>query len=938
MKIYNPEGKIISGFVFALLVIGVFSWITYRNMRLTNADSKEVNTSLHILKSVENVFTGAQDVYAGYCDYIITGDENCLIPVNEAVKQSSINVNNLISSSEIDSARERDARLLSGFVNAQLAYSKKVIETTRSKGVNAAIAFVKNDEGIALMNNIRYLVNKIEDRERTVLTNENIAKAERSDRTVLLFITLAAGVFIFLLLCFVMIRNDSIVKKRANERITYLANLIEQTSDAIISIDQNRLIKSWNKGAEKMYGYYAWEAIGKTTVELLSSNVDVEELKHFMEHAETGEYWDVEVIHKRKDQIQINVSSSITNIKDSNGNLIGFVGVNKDITARKKLEEQLRKFNEELSQTVKEKTSEIENIFDRINEGFVTLDNQLVFTYANKNACALFHKKPEELIGKKATDVFPSIVNIPVYQASLDAQKSRSSIQVENFSPLLQKWFQNTIYPTAEGISIFFHDVTEERKNREALRASEEKYRLLVEEASDAIFISDQSGNYTDVNSKACELLGYTREELLNINSKDILYVEEDREQLDLRFKELMDGKSFITERKLKRKNGTSVDVETNGKMLPDGRFMGIVRNITERKKAEEALRESELRYRSLVEQASDGIFLYDYTGKIIDVNSGGGKMLWYSMEEIKLLKIQDLFFEEDIKQTPLRFKEQLEGKTVLSERSLKRKDGSSVAVEINTRMLADNNFLGIVRDITNRKQTEKELQQMNSQLRDLNSSIQTVREEERTNIAREIHDELGQQLTALKMDASWLNKKIMGNAVMTEKINDMISLIDETVKIVRRISADLRPIILDDIGLIAALEWYSAEFEKRTGIPCSFQSVFSELQLSKEIAICVFRIYQETLTNVARHSEATQVETKVDKVSETLLLTIKDNGKGFDSLAVRNKRTLGILGMKERAGMCGGNFSIESIDRKGTTVTLTLPLKIEKENQVVIL
>lgn len=199
--------------------------------------------------------------------------------------------------------------------------------------------------------------------------------------------------------------------------------------------------------------------------------------------------------------------------------------------------------------------------------------------------------------------------------------------------------------------------------------------------------------------------------------------------------------------------------------------------------------------------------------------------------------------------------------------------------------------------------------------------------EEERTHIAREIHDELGQQLTGLKMDAAWIGKKITHeNDVVVEKVRTMISLIDETIRSVRRIASELRPGILDDLGLIAALEWYCQEFSGRTGIPCKFSSAFDRDDVERSLSINIFRVCQETLTNVARHAHAKQVAATLEEVEQFIILTITDDGVGFDMEGVKSKKSLGLIGMRERALLFQGELQIESKIGIGTTVTLKVP------------
>lgn len=236
----------------------------------------------------------------------------------------------------------------------------------------------------------------------------------------------------------------------------------------------------------------------------------------------------------------------------------------------------------------------------------------------------------------------------------------------------------------------------------------------------------------------------------------------------------------------------------------------------------------------------------------------------------------------------------------------------------------------GTVQDVTERVQAEEELKISNEKLRAFAARLQSVREEESIMIAREIHDELGSALTGLKMDISWSNKHLPADAdgKMRQKFDEMSRLIDETIQKVRNISTALRPAILDDLGLAAAIEWQCREFQRRTEINCRITSLYEDAELSQEKATAVFRIYQEILTNAARHSQATSIETSMEKHGEDLILKVSDNGIGIKENDVSASKSLGILGIFERAVVFGGNVKIEGAEGKGTTVTVSIPLE----------
>ena len=232
-----------------------------------------------------------------------------------------------------------------------------------------------------------------------------------------------------------------------------------------------------------------------------------------------------------------------------------------------------------------------------------------------------------------------------------------------------------------------------------------------------------------------------------------------------------------------------------------------------------------------------------------------------------------------------------------------------------------------IYRDITATKRAERELQHSLEQLRALAARLHSAREEERSRVAREIHDELGQALTAIKIEfMSLLHDLGQDQGTKSPRSQSILKLLDQTIQSVRRIGTELRPGILDDIGLVAALEWAAEDFQTRTGTKCQITLPDVDIRLIPEHATALFRIFQETLTNVARHAEATQVDARLGKENGNLILEIRDNGKGISEEDLSGKSSLGILGMRERVLLLGGTLTISGTLGKGTTVRVLIP------------
>jgi PAS domain S-box-containing protein len=230
--------------------------------------------------------------------------------------------------------------------------------------------------------------------------------------------------------------------------------------------------------------------------------------------------------------------------------------------------------------------------------------------------------------------------------------------------------------------------------------------------------------------------------------------------------------------------------------------------------------------------------------------------------------------------------------------------------------------------EIFDRHRAEEQLKMSLEQLRALAARLQQAREEERTRVAREIHDELGQVCTALKMDLALAGRKATKRQTQIRaKINSAIQLADNLIVSLRRIASELRPSTLDDLGLNAALEWQAQEFESHTGVHCRVALPEEPLALDSERSTAIFRIFQESLTNVARHANATSVEARLEREGDQLIFQVRDNGKGFDAGEAKGRRSLGLVGMQERALLLNGEVKVEGVPGAGTTMTLRIPL-----------
>ncbi len=234
---------------------------------------------------------------------------------------------------------------------------------------------------------------------------------------------------------------------------------------------------------------------------------------------------------------------------------------------------------------------------------------------------------------------------------------------------------------------------------------------------------------------------------------------------------------------------------------------------------------------------------------------------------------------------------------------------------------------INLERSDVQRRAAELELAHSREGLRELSAHVQSMQEQERIKIAREVHDELGQSLTAMKMDIAMLKRGLPESDDTERRTGVILSLIDSTIKTVQRISRELRPGVLDDLGLAAAIEWQAHEFEERSGIICDVTVNAEDITVDQECSTALFRIFQETLTNIARHANATQVDIRLDRTEQTIALVVEDDGVGIDETQLTDTHSLGLMGMRERAKLLGGTFELRARAGGGTSVQVSIPL-----------
>ncbi|UCG55147.1 MAG: PAS domain S-box protein [Dehalococcoidia bacterium] len=474
----------------------------------------------------------------------------------------------------------------------------------------------------------------------------------------------------------------------------------------------------------------------------------------------------------------------------------------------------------------------------------------------------------------------------------------------------------------------------------EELNARSKKLSNIFSSLKDLIFVLDKEGRFSEL---------YVPGEELYMPSEEFI---------DKKLSEVMPAKVYeLFSKALEKNQNGEIDeyeysLDIAGKeqwysakqspLFSEGQFSGVVviiRNITRQKQLIKQIKESEERYRALVDlggKVGEAVVMMQDSDKVEGVQTfvsdEWSRITGYSKEELLGMSFFDLLIPKDRRASLDRHRKKINGMNIPDhfQMSIIRKDGIKVPIELTSAFSmyqGKRANVAYISDITERKQVEKELKVSREQLRGLAGYLESVREEERCKIARNIHDELGQTLAGLKIDLSWLSKGLSKEQKsLFEKTRSMSKVVDTTIQMVKKIAVELRPGVLDDLGISAAIEWQVGEFEKLTKIESEFSSNPRDIILDQERSIVIFRIFQEILTNIIRHANATKVKVSLKEKGGSIILKVCDNGKGISKKQIADPKSFGLIGMRERVRPWKGNIGISSGPSEGTTLEVSIP------------
>jgi PAS domain S-box-containing protein len=627
---------------------------------------------------------------------------------------------------------------------------------------------------------------------------------------------------------------------------------------------------------------------------------------------------------------------------DQSGTTIRMHGTVQDVTERKLAEDALRAAEQKYR-----------DIFENAGEGIFQSTPDGRYIAVNPTLAHMYgFASPEEFI-RDCHDISRQIYVDPTRREEFKQQlKERGFIREFDYQAFRKDGSKFWISVNARAVrdeqgAIQYYegtgqDITERKRAEDLLRESEERYRELFENAKDATYVHDLQGRYTSVNRAAEKLVGYLRAEILGKVFTSFVPPGQIGNMRDQLCRKLAEEGETSYEAEVVTKDGRRVAVEVCSHLiLENGAPVGVqgtARDITERKRAAQKLGE----YEKAVEGLDEMIVVIDREYRYLLANRAFLKYRGIEREQLIGRLVSEVLnqgvFENITRQ---KLDECFAGNIVKYESTYHFPSLGDRHLFISYFPIENSGGIDrvacVLKDITETKLADERIKANSEQLRALSARLQSAREEEGTRIAREIHDELGSVLTGLKWDLESADKILaapMGPsepAALREKLHELVKLTDLAIGSIRRIASELRPSVLDDLGLAAAIEWQAQQFQTRTGIDCHCDSSLETSGLSDEKSTAAFRILQEALTNVLRHAQATRVDIRVSEETGYFVLSIRDNGRGITEAEKSEQGSLGILGMRERAHLVGGEIDIKGVEGQGTEVIVRVPTQAQE-------
>jgi len=727
---------------------------------------------------------------------------------------------------------------------------------------------------------------------------------------------------------------DITERKRAEVALLRNAAIVESSDDAIVGTDVSGTVTNWNKGAERLFGYSASEAIGKNVYFLRPSDRSEEGQGNLMKVISGEAVRPYETVCQRKDGTGVDISLRISPIVDAEGRIVGTSGIARDITERKTTEHRMREY---------------EKAVEGVEEMIVVVDREYRYLVANRKFLSMRHLTREQVVGRFAHEVLNKGVFEAVVKEKLDECFQGKVVRFEmkyTYPELGERDISVSYFPIegttgVDRVACILQDITERKRAEEALRESEERLRLAAQAGKMYAFEWDVTTDLLARSSEYVNVLDATEPRTLAQQQAMEKIHPDDRPKLlaavarhspenptvDVTYRVLLPGKSPVWV-----KSSGRAFFDREGRIL---RVIGMVADVTDQKLAEEALRASEERLRLAQQAARIGTFernirtgVNTWTAEMESMYGlppgGFGQTrtafenLVHPDDRVEVIKLVDGALKT--------------GQPTSGEWRVTWPDGSVHWIAGRWQALMDESgkpsrVVGVNIDVTERKQAEEALSGMTRKLVE-------AQEQERARIARELHDDINQRLALLAIELDQLGEKRTDvPSEVRDRMHELEQMTEDISSRVYDLSLELHSSIPDSLGLMKGMRSWCREFGKRQKLEIAFKS-HDLPRLPQETSLCLFRVLQEALHNAAKHSGVKRIEVRLAKKSGEIHLIVSDSGQGFDIESAMQSPGLGLTSMQERVRLVGGTIVIDSKPLAGTTVHVRVPFRAARDYQ----
>jgi two-component system sensor histidine kinase UhpB len=900
-------------------------------------ESTAVLHHLNVLSlDLQEVLSDLADAESAERGYLLTGQPNSLENFKRSREVLSGEFDRLMALVKHNPAEQQEVERVRSLVKQDLDELQRSITRRTAATSQAVFAEILTDRGRKLTEALRQSIGGIDEQEQGML-----AQLARTRRIRLASALAAVSGALLLAGCYVLIGQIIIARSASRHQKTETAlrasekrfeTLCEQAPVGIYSTDaQGRCMYS-NSQWSRMSGLSAAESLGHGWKKALHPDDRETVFEGWMTNAWQGASWEYRLLTPQGEIRWIRALGGP--IFSDRGALTGYVGTLEDVTEHKRAAERFRL------------------VFEAAPSGMVMVDRDGRIALVNSRAEELFGYRREELLGSSIEILVPeaSRQKHVAYRSEYCAPSRLVPRRMGIGRELYARRKDSSQFPveiglnpieTEDGTCVLssISDITERKRAEDAVREALQELKLITNNMAAGVSRCGRDFRYKWVSPCYAAWLGRTQDEIVGQTISSVLG-REAYETVAPHIQKVLAGEKEEYESQIKYPSVGprwihAVHVPTKGLDQEVDGWITVVADVTERHEAEERLRKSEERFRATFFQAAVGIAQTSVDGQWRLLNDRLCEIVGYSREELREKRLIEITHPDD-REASLAARDKLlagEISTWSSDKRYIRKDGVTVWARVFVSLVRDQHnepeyFVSVMEDTTEKIEALRLLQQSRQELRALAGRLINAQEEERKRISRELHDDLSQKLALLAFDASGL---LVEPAPPAEKRNEQIlglqTHVQQLAQSVRQLSHELHPSILDDLGLVAALEELCEEFSAREGIEVVFESEAVPTVLPIDIASCLYRVSQEALHNVLKHAQASQARLKLSTSADGIHLCIRDNGVGFDSEAGLSRPGLGIVSMKERVRQVQGEFSIDSWPKQGTEVRAFVPL-----------